>query len=81
MDWLKKITPTPVQAFAQRSDLGNFALRTFQGLTAVGLSVEVANAGMSVPLTAALGAGIVVAQAIAWVGWKNELVRHVQASA
>ncbi|WP_125996383.1 hypothetical protein [Sphingomonas sp. S-NIH.Pt15_0812] len=81
MALLKTITPAPVQAFTTRSDLTNAALRTFQGLTALGLSIEIAHAGMSAPLTFVLGTGVILAQTIAWVGWKNEHVRHVQAAA
>lgn len=81
MKWLSKIKPEPVQAFTPRSDLVNFVLRGGQGLVAWGIGYEVAHAGLSTPVAAVLSTGVLVAGAIAMIGWKREMVRHVQAAA
>ncbi len=47
----------------------------------MGISYGVMHADLTVPVFAVLGAGVVLAQTIAMLGWKREMVRHVQAAA
>ena len=81
MKWLNKIVPAPTQPFAPRSDRMNFLLRASQGLVAMGISYGVMHADLTVPVVAIFGAGVVLAQTIAMLGWQREMVRHVHAAA
>jgi hypothetical protein len=66
---------SPIQEFAPRSDLVNGLLMTVQGLVGFGLGYELLHSGLSAPVAMTLGAGLALAKAIAWVGWRHEARR------
>lgn len=66
---------SPIQEFAPRSDLANGLLMTAQGLVGFGLGYELLHSGLCAPVALTLGAGLALAKAIAWLGWRHEARR------